>query len=67
MAHLRLKWNTTNKMLLHCCYTTVYSVTTQIEKMIKTFWYEHSSFCVSLHGIRTNAAPAVHAIRLPLY
>lgn len=32
---LLLKYDITNKTLLHCCYTTVYSVTTWIEK-IKT-------------------------------
>lgn len=40
------KYNITNIMLLHCCYTTVYSVTTQIEKIIKMFWYQQS-FSVS--------------------
>jgi len=44
---LPLKCNITNITLLHCCCTTVYSVTRQIEKITKSFW-DRNSHCLSL-------------------
>lgn len=46
-------------MFLRCCYTTIYSVTTQIEK-IKTFLVSTVIFCLFTQHLDTTLA--VHVI-----
>lgn len=54
-------------MLLHCCYTTVYSVTTQIKN--ENINVSFSCVAKSSHGslcLHTGVALAVRVVLLPL-